>query len=66
MSERVQIFAEGSFIEGTLSWGWQCFVCRGEETGFGSATTAGDGREQHAAFDCAPASSAPATESGQA
>lgn len=54
-SEHVQIFAEGSFIKGDLTWGWQCFRCREEETGFGSATTAGEGRDAHEALTCAPA-----------
>lgn len=48
----VQVFAEGSFINGDLTWGWQCFRCRAEETGFGNATTAGDGRDNHAALGC--------------
>lgn len=47
MNETVQIFAEGSFVRGDLTWGWQCFLCREEETGFGSATTAGEGRDNH-------------------
>lgn len=45
--EHVQIFAEGSFLEGDLTWGWQCFRCREEDAGFGSATTAGEGRDAH-------------------
>lgn len=49
MSERVQIFNEGSFVAGDLTWGWQCFVCRDEETGFRSAGTAAEGRDNHAA-----------------
>jgi hypothetical protein len=48
MSEHVQIFSEGSFTKGDLTWGWQCFTCRAEETGFGSATTAAEGRDNHA------------------
>ena len=48
--EFVQIFAEGSFTEGTLTWGWQCFACHEEETGYGSATTAGEGRDNHGAL----------------
>ena len=35
-----QIFAEGDYLAGTLAWGWQCFTCRAEETGLGSATAA--------------------------
>jgi len=58
MSENVQIFSEGSFTKGDLTWGWQCFLCRCEETGFGSATTAGEGRDNHAALGCV----APSTE----
>jgi hypothetical protein len=50
MSERVQIFSEGNFLTNTLTWGWQCFRCGDEETGFGSATTAGEGRDNHAAL----------------
>lgn len=46
--EHVQIFAEGSFVAGDLTWGWQCFRCREEEAGFGSATAAGEGRDNHA------------------
>jgi len=49
VSERVQIFAEGSFVAGDLTWGWQCFNCRDERTGFGAASTAGEGRDNHAA-----------------
>ena len=45
--EMVQIFAEGSYSEGTLTWGWQCFRCRDEAVGFGCATTAGEGRDNH-------------------
>lgn len=52
MTDSVQIFSEGSFLKGTLTWGWQCFSCREEETGFGSATTAGEGRDQHASLGC--------------
>lgn len=48
--DRVQMFSEGDFVAGTLTWGWQCFLCRDEETGFGSATTAGEGRDNHAAL----------------
>lgn len=47
MGEHVQIFNEGSFVKGDLTWGWQCFLCREEETGFGSATTAAEGRDNH-------------------
>lgn len=53
MSEHVQIFNQGSFTKGDLTWGWQCFRCRSEETGFGSATAAGEGRDNHAALGCA-------------
>jgi hypothetical protein len=45
----VQIFTDG------LTWGWQCFRCHAEETGFASATTAGEGRDNHAALRCADA-----------
>jgi hypothetical protein len=50
--EVVQMFSEGSFTKGDLTWGWQCFRCRDEETGFGSATTAGEGRDNHASLGC--------------
>lgn len=49
-AEFVQIFAEGSFTAGTLTWGWQCSACHEEETGYGSATTAGEGRDNHEAL----------------
>lgn len=48
----VKVLSEGDFLSGSLTWGWQCFRCRDEETGFGSATTAGEGRDQHASLDC--------------
>ena len=44
-----RIFSEGSFLKGTLTWGWQCFACREEDTGFGSATTAQDSCDNHEA-----------------
>jgi hypothetical protein len=47
--ERVQVFSEGDYLAGTLTWGWQCFACLEEKAGFGSATTAGGGRDLHAA-----------------
>lgn len=50
MSERVQIFSEGDFLKGTLTWGWQCFACREEETGYGDASTAGEDRDNHTAL----------------
>jgi hypothetical protein len=46
----VQVFAEGSFVAGTLAWGWQCFRCREEETGLASATAAREGRDNHIAL----------------
>ena len=50
MSEhRTGIFSEGSFLQGTLTWGWQCFTCRTEETGFGNATTAREAAANHEA-----------------
>lgn len=52
MSEHVQIFNEGSFVKGDLTWGWQCFRCRAEASGFGSATTAAEGRDDHIALGC--------------
>lgn len=52
--DRVQIFAEGMYALGTLRWGWQCFRCREEETGLGSATAATEGRDNHEALGCAP------------
>jgi hypothetical protein len=51
-NDPVQIFAEGSFVEGTLTWGWQCFRCRAEESGFGSATTAARWGDHHGALGC--------------
>jgi len=54
MGEYVQIFNEGSFVEGDLTWGWQCFRCKSEETGFGSATTAAEGRDNHESLGCDP------------
>lgn len=44
---KVQVFSEGSFVAGTLSWGWQCFTCGEEEAGFGNATTAGEAGDEH-------------------
>lgn len=44
---RTQIFSEGDFLKGTLTWGWQCFTCRAEETGLATATTAGERAEDH-------------------
>ena len=49
MSEFVQIFNEGSFVKGDLTWGWQCFRCKAEETGLGNASTAAEGRDNHEA-----------------
>ena len=50
MNEQVQIFSEGDFLAGTLTWGWQCFACREEETGFGNASTAAEARGNHDAL----------------
>jgi hypothetical protein len=47
---RTQIFSEGSFLKGTLTWGWQCFTCSAEETDLGCATTAGEQAENHEAM----------------
>lgn len=44
---KVQVFCEGSFLEDTLTWGWQCFTCGEEETGFGNATTAAEAGDNH-------------------
>lgn len=50
MSEHsAQIFSEGSFLKGTLTWGWQCFTCRAEETGLGTATRAQEHADEHEA-----------------
>lgn len=46
---RAQIFSEGDYLKGTLSWGWQCFTCRAESTGFGAATTAQESADSHMA-----------------
>lgn len=46
--DAVQVFAEGSYADGTLAWGWQCFRCDTEEFGYGTATTAQDGADVHA------------------
>lgn len=50
MNERVQVFADGDFLSGTLTWGWQCFACCEEETGLGDATTARAGADNHVAL----------------
>lgn len=46
-SHRTQIFSEGSYLKGTLTWGWQCFTCREEETGFGTASGAQEHADNH-------------------
>lgn len=44
---RIQIFTTGSFIKGEREWGWQCFTCGEEETGFINASSAAEAGEQH-------------------
>lgn len=44
------VFSEGDFLKGTLTWGWQCFTCRAEETGFESATRAREHADNHEAL----------------
>ena len=46
-SHRTNIFSEGSFLKGTLTWGWQCFTCREEEVGFRTASVAQQEADNH-------------------
>lgn len=50
VGHRAQIFSEGDYLKGTLTWGWQCFTCRAESSGFGSATAAQEGADNHEAL----------------
>lgn len=45
-----RIFSEGDYLAGTLTWGWQCFGCRTEDTGFATATAAQESCDIHAEF----------------
>lgn len=45
--EPVQVFVEDGGYP--YKWGWQCFLCREEQSGFGNATTAREGADNHAA-----------------
>lgn len=48
--QRAQIFAEGDYSAGTLTWGWQCFGCREEDIGLANATTASEAMRLHLEF----------------
>lgn len=48
MNTGSRIFSEGDYEAGTLTWGWECFDCGDEETGYGSATGAAMNMDYHA------------------
>ena len=51
-SRRVQIFSEGDFLSGTLTWGWQCLDCGADEVGLSCATTARELADEHTESRC--------------
>lgn len=62
MSEIVRIFTWGDPVAGQWNWGWECWGCHEEETGFGNASTAREVGDNHAAL----CSAAAATDQGRA
>lgn len=61
-----RIFAEGSYAEGTLTWGWVCDECGEEGLGFTTASWAADVAGHHQFFCAVPTSSEPGLPSGSA